>query len=104
VNAYRWLYREGLKPSLVTELLILRREMPRSLAASSEEVVQHLNALGKQTGFQGEADRLARLRHARLGDTKVSTIIGGGLHEYLEDFLTENAMIDRAIARQFRFL
>ncbi len=104
VNAYRWLYREGLKPSLVTELLILRREMPRSLAASAEEVVQHLNALGKQTGFQGEADRLARLRHARLGNTKVAAIIGGGLHEYLEDCLAENAMIDRAIARQFRFI
>ena len=33
VNAYRWLYREGLKPYLVTELLMLRRELPRSLAA-----------------------------------------------------------------------
>lgn len=104
VNAYRWLYREGLKPWLVTELLILRREMPRSLAASAEEVVQHLNALGKQTGFQGEADRLARFRHARLGETEVEAIIEGGLHEYLEDFLTENAAIDRAIARQFRFV
>lgn len=103
VNAYRWLYREGLKPSFVTELLILRRELPRSLAASAEEVVQHLNALGKQTGFQGEADRLARLRHARLGHTKVSTIVENGLHEYLESFIDENAALSKAIARQFRF-
>ncbi len=104
VNAYRWLYREGLTPWFVTELLILRREMPRSLAASAEEVVQHLNALGKQTGLQGEADRLARFRHARLGDTHVDAIVDGGLHEYLEDFIAENAALDRAIARQFRFL
>lgn len=103
VNAYRWLYREGLKPWFVTELLILRRELPRSLAASAEEVVQHLNALGKQTGFQGEADRLARLRHARLGHTKVSTIVEDGLHEYLESFIDENAALSKAIARQFRF-
>jgi uncharacterized alpha-E superfamily protein len=103
VNAYRWLYREGLKPWFVTELLILRRELPRSLAASAEEVVQHLNALGKQTGFQGEADRLARLRHARLGHTKVSTIVENGLHEYLESFIDENAALSKAIARQFRF-
>ncbi|AYJ86108.1 alpha-E domain-containing protein [Sphingomonas paeninsulae] len=103
VNAYRWLYRDGLKPWFVTELLILRRELPRSLAASAEEVVQHLNALGKQTGFQGEADRLARLRHARLGLTKVSTIVGDGLHEYLENFIDENAALSKAIARQFRF-
>lgn len=103
VNAYRWLYREGLKPWFVTELLILRRELPRSLAASAEEVVLHLNSLGKQTGFQGEADRLARVRHARLGSTKTAAIVAGGLHEYLENFLDENAAISKAIARQFRF-
>jgi uncharacterized alpha-E superfamily protein len=66
--------------------------------------VLHLNALGKQTGFQGEADRMARLRHARLGDTRIAEVVKGGLHEYLEDFLEENAALDRAIARQFRFL
>ncbi len=104
VNAYRWLYREGLKPALVTELLMLRRELPRSLAASAEEVVLHLNALGKQTGLQGEADRLARLRHARLGETRIDSVMKHGLHEYLEDFLAENAAINAAIARQFRFV
>ena len=103
VNAYRWLYREGLKPYLVTELLMLRRELPRSLAASAEEVVLHLNALGKQTGFQGEADRMARLRHARLGEVKIADVNKRGLHQYLDDFLKENAEINAAIARQFRF-
>ena len=104
VNAYRWLYREGLKPYLVTELLILRRELPRSLAASAEEVVLHLNALGKQTGFQGEADRMARLRHARLGETKIADVTKRGLHQYLDEFLAENAAINGAIARQFQFI
>ena len=104
VNAYRWLYREGLNAKSVAELLILRRELPRSLAASAEEVVLHLNALGKQTGFQGEADRLARLRHARLGETKIDTVIKRGLHEYVETFLEENAALDGAISKQFRFL
>ena len=104
VNAYRWLYREGLHPTRVAEFLILRRELPRSLAASAEEVVLHLNALGKQTGFQGEADRLARLRHAAMGETRISTIMGQGLHEYLDTFLSENAALDGAIARQFRFV
>lgn len=103
VNAYRWLYREGLKPWLVTELLILRRELPRSLAACGEEVVQHLAAIGNDTGSQGEADRLARARHAAFGKTKVDQVIASGLHEYLEDFLEANAALDGAIARQFRF-
>lgn len=104
VNAYRWLYREGLKPWLVTELLILRRELPRSLAACAEEVVQHLAAIGMDTGSQGEADRLARARHAGFGKTKVDQVIASGLHEYLEDFLESNAALDGAIAKQFRFI
>ena len=104
VNAYRWLYREGLQAKSVCELLILRRELPRSLAASAEEVVLHLNALGKQTGFQGEADRLARLRHARLGETRIDAVMKRGLHQYLEEFLAENAELNAAISRQFRFI
>lgn len=104
VNAYRWLYREGLKPWLVTELLILRRELPRSLAACAEEVVQHLAAIGKDTGTQGEADRLARARHTEFGKVTTDQIIATGLHQYLENFLEANAALDGAIARQFRFL
>ncbi|MEP6785806.1 MAG: alpha-E domain-containing protein [Sphingomonadales bacterium] len=104
VNAYRWLYRDGLEARSVAELLVLRRELPRSLAACAEEVVLHLNALGKQTGFQGEADRMARLRHARLGETRIDDVTKGGLHEYVEAFIEENATIDQAISKQFKFL
>jgi uncharacterized alpha-E superfamily protein len=104
VTAYRWLYREGLRPADVIDLLVLRRELPRSLAAAVEEAVDLLNALGKRTGLQGEADRLARLRLTRFGKMRVSDIIEGGFHEYLETFLAENAQLDRAIAKQFRFV
>ena len=30
-NAYHWVYRESVKPLLVADLLILNRQMPRSL-------------------------------------------------------------------------
>jgi uncharacterized alpha-E superfamily protein len=103
VTAYRWLYRDGLKPSSVAEMLILREEMPRSLAASAEEVVQMLNRLGKVTGMQGEADRLARARYMRLSKSDIDSIIIGGLHEFLGGYIEGNAALDTAIAKQFRF-
>lgn len=103
VTAYRWLYRDGLKPTQVAELLILRRELPRSLAASTDEVVNLLNALGKRTGLQGEADRLARSRQTAVNRTSIGSVISGGLHEYLSAFIIENAALDSAIAGQFRF-
>src|SRR3546814_2207603 len=37
VTAYRWVYREGLQPWLIADLMILREEMPRSLAACMVE-------------------------------------------------------------------
>lgn len=103
VTAYRWLYRDGLSPLNVVDLLVLRREMPRSLAASADEVAALLTAIGKRTGLQGEADRLARLRQTSLGRATTRNIITGGLHEYLSGFLADNARLDQAIGAQFRF-
>ena len=102
-TAYRWLYRDELKPWLVAEMLICRSELPRSLAGSVEEVVQYLAFIGRRLGRQGEADRLARARQQALGRTSIDSIFGQGLHEYLGGFVVANARIDRAIAEQFRF-
>ncbi len=102
-TAYRWLYSEGLKPWLVAELLCLKRELPRSLCASSEEVVMHLNAIGKRTGLQGEADRLARVRQNGVDRTTIDTIFAQGLHEWLSAFIHENTRLNQAIGSQFRF-
>ncbi|WP_206432179.1 MULTISPECIES: alpha-E domain-containing protein [Sphingomonas] len=104
VTAYRWLYNEGLRPSLVIELLLSRGEVPRSLAACVAETVEMLNLLGKRAGLQGEADRMARTRLARMQKTRADEVIVSGLHEYLNAFIRENAMLDAAIARQFRFI
>ena len=103
VTAYRWLYRVGLQPWLVAELLILRSELPRSLAASMEEVVTVLTALGRRSGKQGEADRVARARLTRLRQCRIEALFQSGLHEFLQDFLNELPALDQAIAQQFRF-
>ncbi len=103
VTAFRWLYKGGLTPSAVADLLILRAEMPRSLIASAEEVERYLTALGRLTGLQGEADRIARRRHIDLGRHDISQIIINGLHEFLTGYIANNAQLDRAIAKQFRF-
>jgi uncharacterized alpha-E superfamily protein len=102
-TAYRWLYRDGLKPWLVADMLILRPEVPRSLAGATDEIVSRLADIGKRLGRQGEADRMARRRQMTLSRTSIDSVFGQGLHEYLEGFIVENAQLDRAIAAQFRF-
>ena len=102
-TAYRTIYKQNLKPWLVADLLIFRRELPRSLAASAAESVALLAELGGRSGRQGEADRLARRRLTRLESGSVERLMQRGLHEALDAFVRENGALDRAIASQFRF-
>ena len=102
-NAYRLLYQEALKPWLVADMLVFRDELPRSIVGSASEVVDLLAEIGGRTGRQGEADRLARLRHSRLLDGEIDEVFSSGLHEFLRASIAENAEIDRAISQQFRF-
>ena len=44
LTAYHWVYRDSLKPWLVADLLILRDEMPRSLASCYEAIVRNLDS------------------------------------------------------------
>ena len=102
-NAYRLIYRQALKPWLIADLLVFRKQLPRSLAASATETVDLLSELGDRTGRQGEADRLARQRLAQLEDGNIDSLFQEGLHQFLRRFIFENANLDRSIAQQFRF-
>ena len=103
VTAYRWLYNDGLQPSNVIDLLLSRAELPRSIAAATDEAVGTLNALAKWSGTQGEADRMARSRHARVAKTSTGQVIASGLHQHLRAVIAENGQLNDAIARQFKF-
>src|SRR6202051_5074355 len=46
LTAYHWVYRQNVKPWLVADLLMLRDEMPRSLANCYENLVQNLDRIG----------------------------------------------------------
>jgi len=102
-GAYRLIYKQALQPWLVADLLIYRRELPRSLASCAARTVALLSRIGAVSGRQGEADRLARRRLDRFEASDVDTLIGRGLHESLQKFVAENGEIDAAIARQFKF-
>ena len=102
-TAYHLLYPQGLKPWLVAEMLVLRRQMPRSLIAVVEESGHMLSAIAGTVGKQGPADRLARRRESALDRLDTDSLFQNGLHQFLTDFIQENAALDAAIAQQFRF-
>ena len=102
-GAYRLIYKQALQPWLVADLLIYRRELPRSLASCTARTVALLGRIGNVSGRQGEADRLARRRSDLIEASDINVLIKRGLHESLQEFIFNNAELDSAIARQFRF-
>ncbi|GJE28364.1 alpha-E domain-containing protein [Methylobacterium organophilum] len=100
-NAYHWVYRESIKPLLVADLLILNREMPRSLASCYRMLVEHLDLIADAYGRRGESQRLASNLRARLHGADIERIFASGLHEFIEGFIADNNKIGAAISEQY---
>jgi uncharacterized alpha-E superfamily protein len=101
VTAYHWVYRESVKPWLVADLLILNRQLPRSLANCYEILVRHLDLIADAYGRRGPSQRLASNGLARLSSTDIDAVFKQGLHEFIEDFIVENNRLGSAITEQY---
>jgi uncharacterized alpha-E superfamily protein len=101
LTAYHWVYRESLKPWLVADLLILNRQMPRSLAASYENIVRFLDEIGRKYGRQGSSQRLSRSILTRLENTNIDEVFKTGLHEFIDSFIVDNNKLGAAITDQY---
>ena len=99
--SYQWVYHQNLRPWLVADLLILREEMPRSLAACYAALSRHLDDISHRYGTSGGAQRQARATHARLTNRNIEDIFQDGLHEFLQEFLAENNRLGQAITNQY---
>jgi len=100
-TAYHWVYRQSLKPWLIADLLVLRPEMPRSIAACYDVLRETLDQLANRYGRQGQAQRLARSVRTRLANTDIDELFKRGLHESLTEFLNDNAALGAAIVDQY---
>lgn len=102
-TAYRWVYRDQVKPWLVADLLIFNARMPRSLACCYEAIVELLDYLGAGSGRRGAAHRQASQVQLRLREADIERVFASGLHEFIEGFLVDNNRLGVAIAEQFAF-
>ena len=101
LTAYRWVYREGLRPWLIADLLVLNQELPRSLAACYGNIVSNLDSLAGAYGRQGKTQRLARGVQTSLQNTGIERVFQIGLHEFLTRFIADNAKVGQAISEQY---
>ena len=101
LTAYHWVYRESLKPWLIADLLILNDTLPRSLASCYGNLVRNLDQIGVAYGRQGPAQRHARGIRNRLEHSNMDEIFQRGVHEFIQEFIADNARLGEIIARQY---
>ncbi|MGE4243566.1 alpha-E domain-containing protein [Ramlibacter sp.] len=96
---YRKVYRDVIKPERVADLLILRADMPRSLHASMNEVVQNLAMVANDQSSETQR-RAGRLR-AELQYGDIEEILATGMHAFLTQFLDRVNELGGRISRDF---
>ncbi|MES2817592.1 MAG: alpha-E domain-containing protein [Pseudomonadota bacterium] len=84
-EAFAEIYRGSPNTRKVSELLLLRGDVPRSLAACLEELNAMLASLPGDNGLP--AQRMAAELDARLRYTHIDEVLEEGLHAWLSDFI-----------------
>ncbi len=96
---YRKVYRNVITPERVAELLMLRADMPRSLHASLNAVVENLNLVANAQSK--DTQRTAGKLRADLQFGHIDEILATGLHAYLTQFLDRINALGAKISRDF---
>lgn len=85
-EAYHSIYKQPLSRETIAELMILRNELPRSLMACINDMVQQLELIG---GRANQPRRLAHILHAELRFSSMKDLSRIGLNNWLEAFLAQ---------------
>jgi uncharacterized alpha-E superfamily protein len=98
-EVYRKVYRNVIRPDKVAELLILRPDMPRSLAACVNALMLNLGLVANAQS--GETLRRAGRLQSDLQYGRIDEILATGLHAYLTHFLDRVGDLGVGISRDF---
>jgi uncharacterized alpha-E superfamily protein len=99
IRAYRQAFRDVIDADKVAELLLLQRNMPRSLRFCAQEVLGNLDYLGKNRDL--ECQRLAGELHARLRFARMDRILESGVHEFLNEIVEDLVALGSQISKDF---
>jgi uncharacterized alpha-E superfamily protein len=100
-RSYHVIYKEGIRPWLIADFLIMREEMPRSLVACTAKIKECLDQLAEEYGQRHESHRMAGQRYSQLRFGKVSDVFSQGLHDFLTQYIEQNNRLGAEISRSY---
>lgn len=103
-RSYRHAYRDAqVRPFNVAEFLILRKEMPRSLAYCYDWINESLSELTLRYGERPMSCDMAQGSHDLLEAGTMHQIFVSGLHEFLSDMIARNNALGAQLAADYHF-
>ncbi|MCE9648481.1 MAG: alpha-E domain-containing protein [Parvibaculum sp.] len=100
-RSYHVLYKEGIRPWLIADFLIMREEMPRSLLSCTGMIKVCLDQLAEEYGQRHESHRMAGQRYSQLRFGKVADVFSQGLHDFLTQYVEQNNRLGAEISRSY---
>ncbi|MXU64334.1 alpha-E domain-containing protein [Oceanomicrobium pacificus] len=102
-GGYRMTHGQRTTPRQIAEFLILDERMPRSLSFCCRSIVENLGYLTKDYGQEPPSAGLATALYERFQGQSIDAIFERGLHEYIEEFLSDLGQLGRQIEVDYRF-
>ncbi len=101
-RAFGWLHGGEVSPTHIAEFLMLDKRMPRSLAFCYNSLMANLSHLQKDYGEHQPCINLARAIRERLESQTIQSIFRSGLHEFISDFISDNATLAAKVEEDYR--
>ncbi len=98
-ETYRKVYRDVVTPARVVEMLVLNRDMPRSLLSAVDAVIRYLDII--TDGDATETTCRALLLRTAVERSQHGDQLSEGLHAFLTSFLTRINELGDRISRDF---
>lgn len=102
-EVYCKVYTAVIRPPNIAEFLLLNAESPRSIRFACAMMQGELQAIAKSTGVRnaGRVERLVGRLRASLDYYQIEEILGGDIHEYLENIRRQCAQIHKGIYQTY---
>jgi uncharacterized alpha-E superfamily protein len=102
-RSYRHVYHDRYRARNIADFLILRPEMPRSLAYCATNLEQTLGMLDQIYGETKPCHEAVRELCAMVRDTDMDVIFQKGLHEFITEFIARNNDVAAHLSASYNF-
>jgi len=103
-HSYRWLNPNETRPLDVARFLILDGRFPRSVVFCASKIEDNLGWIAQEYGAEMPSQLRSRDMLRSIEALSIQKIFEAGLHEFLQDFMSENHALADQIERDYRFI